>query len=294
MPEGNEIHRWAERHNAAFAGRKMNVAPGPNMRFADAQLLDGKKLRKVHAVGKHLGYEFGDDLMLHVHLGRFGDFTEGVGPLAEPKGALRLVMQRAGRRARGAKAQPQNLKYVKDDGTQPFPPEDVDWLELRGPSDCSVYDGAKWKKLLERLGPDPLNGDDPAPAFEKILKSDAQIGALLMQQEVLSGIGNIFRAEMLFRARMSPFVQGHDVPEPMLRTLWRDAKKLLREGMVDRRIVTTQAMDRPHGKGMALAEEAHYVYRRAGKECRVCGTKVMKKEFVGRTLYWCPLCQGSS
>ena len=95
MPEGNEVHRWAARHTAAFGGRKLNVLPGPNHRFSDAHLVDGKKLLKVHAVGKHLGYEFPGELYLHVHLGRFGDFTEGCGPLPEPKGALRGILQRA-------------------------------------------------------------------------------------------------------------------------------------------------------------------------------------------------------
>ncbi len=111
MPEGNEIHRWAARHTAAFVGRRLNVLPGPNHRFSDAHLVDGKKLKKVHAVGKHLGYEFGDDLYLHIHLGRFGDFTEGCGPLPEPKGALRAILaagweRQAVAQPEGAAAQP--------------------------------------------------------------------------------------------------------------------------------------------------------------------------------------------
>src|SRR5579875_3931154 len=53
VPEGNEVHRWAERHTAAFAGRKLRVAPGPNLRFTDADKVDGKILKQVLAVGKH-------------------------------------------------------------------------------------------------------------------------------------------------------------------------------------------------------------------------------------------------
>lgn len=303
MPEGNEVHRWAERHTAAFAGRKLRVAPGPNLRFTDADKVDGKTLRKVLAVGKHLGYEFGDDLILHVHLGRFGDWTEGCGPLPEPKGQLRMVMQRTGKgkQARSAKGQPHNLTCAKDDGTQPFPPEDVDWVELRGPTDCSVYDRAKWNALLERLGPDPLgedaNGhDDPALAFAAVAKEGKKtsIAELLMDQTVLSGVGNIYRAEVLFRHQVNPFTPGEQVELKTLRAMWKDLVPLLRAGMVDRRIVCTKRKDRPSGQDPAERGEEHYVYRRHGKPCFVCGTRVLHRDLAGRTLYWCPKCQGTS
>jgi endonuclease-8 len=165
-------------------------------------------------------------------------------------------------------------------------------------------------KLLGRLGPDPLNGDRPERAIEKIRKSRKPIAALLMDQSVTAGIGNIFRAELLYRARLNPFVAGKDVPEKKLQEIWKDAGVLMKAGMVDRRIITTLAKDRPTGSGKSgmagdvLAdtskgtsdvskEEAHYVYRRHGKECFVCGTKVMREEMAGRNLYWCPYCQKS-
>ena len=91
MPEGNEIHRWAERHAAAFAGKVVRV-DGPQGRFLDSDVINGRKLRRVLAVGKHLGYDFGKDRILHIHLGLRGDFSEGTGPLPPVKGALRLRM----------------------------------------------------------------------------------------------------------------------------------------------------------------------------------------------------------
>ena len=301
MPEGNEIHRWAARHTAAFVGRKLNVLPGPNHRFSDAHLVDGKKLKKVHAVGKHLGYEFGDELYLHIHLGRFGDFTEGCGPLPEPKGALRAVLQRSGsgKPARSQKGQPHNLTCAHDDGTQPFPPEEVDWCELRGPTDCSVYDAAKWQALLDRLGPDPLadepGGHDAAQrAYDAILKSKKPIAELLMDQSVLAGVGNIYRAELLFRHRLNPFTLGKDVPLKTLKAMWKDAKPLLEAGMVDRRIVCTKRADRPTKSEPAARGEEHYVYRRHGKPCFVCGEPVLRRDLVGRTLYWCAKDQGTT
>ena len=301
MPEGNEVHRWAERHTEAFGGRKVNVLPGPGHRFHDAHLVDGKKLKRVHAVGKHLGYEFGDALMLHVHLGRFGDWTEGCGPLPAVKGALRAVLQRAGsaKDARKVKGAPHNLRCEHDDGTQPFPAGQVEWCELRGPTDCSVYDRAKWEALLERLGPDPLGEDakghdDPAKYIEAVLKSKKPIAELLMDQAVLSGVGNIYRAEILFRHRVNPFLAGSAMEPKVLKAMWKDLIPLLRAGMVDRRIVCTKRADRPSRREPAPRGEEHYVYRRHGKPCFVCGERVLHRDLAGRTLFWCGKDQGTT
>jgi endonuclease-8 len=293
MPEGNEIHRWAARHEAAFAGRPVRV-DGPQGRFTDADVIDGRKLLRVMAIGKHLGYDFGRDRILHVHLGLQGDFTEGSGALNPVKGALRLRMWNAAK----VKLPPapgvskKHAWYSEDDGTGHIEPEQVAWVELRGPMDCTIYTNDQWETLRRRLGPDPLNEDDPQRGFDVIAKSKKAIGQLLMEQDVFAGIGNIYRAELLFRARQSPFTAGKDVPLRVLKQMWKEAGPLMRAGMVDRRIVTTIPKDRPHKRGAALKEEAHYVYRRNGKPCFICGTDVMKMEgFAGRNLFWCPVCQ---
>ncbi|MEO6981892.1 MAG: DNA-formamidopyrimidine glycosylase family protein [Edaphobacter sp.] len=292
MPEGNEIHRWAERHAAAFAGKSVWV-DGPQGRFRDSDVIDGRKLRRVMAVGKHLGYDFGKDRILHVHLGLQGDFTEGSGPLPEVRGALRLRMWNAAAVKRPAEpgVSKRHGWYSSDDGTGHVAPEKVAWVELRGPMDCSIFSEAKWEALLKRLGPDPLNGDGAERMIAKVVKSRKAIGALLMDQSVSAGIGNIYRAELLFRARVSPFTPGNEVAEKTLRSIWKEAGVLMRAGMVDRRIVTTKASDRPHVKGQALKEETHYVYRRQGRPCFICGTEVLKREMAGRNLFWCPVCQ---
>src|SRR6202042_2467752 len=139
MPEGNEIHRWAERHSAAFGGKTVRV-DGPQGRFTDTAMIDGRKRKRVLAVGKHLGYDFGKDLILHVHLGLQGDFTEGSGPLPEVRGALRLRMWNAAaikRPARPDGSKPHRW-YSEDDGTDNLGPEKIAWVELRGPMDCSI------------------------------------------------------------------------------------------------------------------------------------------------------------
>ena len=195
-------------------------------------------------------------------MGLYGDFVEGKQPKPEPRGALRMRL------------------WTK-----------TDWLELRGPTDCSIWSEAKWQTLLERLGPDPLNHDKPAKMMERIAKRKTSIGELLMDQSIVSGLGNIFRAELLFRVRVSPFRPGQDVPATTLRKIWKDAVKLMPQAMVDRRIVTTDARDRPHKTGEALNEEAHYVYRRKGRPCFICGTAVETRVMAGRNLFWCPTCQ---
>lgn len=292
MPEGNEIHRWALRHMAAFGGKTVRV-DGPQGRFVDSDVLDGRKLKQVMAVGKHLGYVFGTDRILHVHLGLQGDFTEGSGPLLPVKGALRLRMwnEAAVKRPAVPGESKRHAWYSSDDGTGHLAPEKVAWVELRGPMDCSIYTQAKWELLLKRLGPDPLNGDSADKFVEKILKSKKSIGELLMDQTVAAGIGNIYRAELLFRARQSPFTAGKDVPEATLRGIWKEAGPLMKAGMVDRRIVTTKVADRPSGEKKAPRGEEHYVYRRNGRECWICGSEVKKKEMAGRNLFWCDVCQ---
>jgi endonuclease-8 len=293
MPEGNEIHRWAARHEAAFAGKAVRV-DGPQGRFLDSEVINGRKLLRVMAVGKHLGYDFGKDRILHIHLGLQGDFTEGSGPLPEVRGALRLRMWNAAAVQKPAVpgVSKRHAWYSSDDGTGHLQPEQIAWVELRGPMDCSLYTQSKWDELLERLGPDPLNGDGPERAIEKIAKSRKPIGQLLMEQDVIAGIGNIYRAELLHRARLSPFTPGKDVPVATLKKMWKDAVPLMQAGMVDRRIVTTLRKDRMRKIARAEVDDEHYVYRRNGKDCRICGEPVKKMEgFAGRNLFWCGECQ---
>jgi endonuclease-8 len=263
VPEGNEIHRYSENQAAMFAGRVVSV-DAPNGRFEDgAKVLNRRKLRAVEAFGKHLFYDFGPQRQLHVHLGLYGKFQHGEMPYPEPRGALRLRLSTA--------------KH---------------WLELRGPTACDVLNPEAREKLLARIGPDPLREDADARAMiVRIRVSRAPIGALLMDQSVMSGVGNIYRAELLYRAKLNPFRSGSTLDARQLRALWNDAKSLMRAGISDRRIVTTRPADRPHPNGKARRFETHYVYRRKGLPCFVCGSKISMQLFVGRKLFWCPTCQ---
>ncbi len=263
MPEGNEIHRYADLHKAHFAGSIVRV-DAPNGRFEQgALLLDKRKLRAVEAFGKHLFYNFGKDRQLHVHLGLYGKFRDGEMPYPDPKGALRLRISNSAR-----------------------------WLELRGPTACDVLSNEAREKLLARIGPDPLRPDaDPARFISRVTRSRAPLAALLMDQSVVGGIGNIYRAELLYRARLSPFAKGTEISAAQLTAIWQDARTLMQAGITDRRIVTTRPADRPHPKGKPRRGEIHYVYRRQGQPCFLCGAEISMRALAARKLYWCPGCQ---
>jgi formamidopyrimidine-DNA glycosylase len=237
----------------------------PQGRFDEgAALLSGRACTGLEPYGKHLWYLFEGELSLHVHLGLYGKWVTGTGPPPEPRGALRLRM-------------------VAGDH----------WLDLRGPTACEVHTPADRRTVLERLGPDPLRKEDRgADAWARVTRSRAPIGQLLMDQGVLAGVGNVYRAEVLYRAGLSPFLPGREVPRATWDALWDDTRTLMRAGVRAGRIVTTAPEDRDRRSGRVRREDAHYVYRRAGLPCRRCGAEVRTQVMAGRNLFWCPHDQG--
>ena len=283
MPEGNAVHRTAGILQRELGGRVLS-ASSPQGRFAaGAELLDGTRLVRSEARGKHLflgfappgasvGPEDEPPRWLHVHLGLYGTWALGTGEPPEPVGALRLRLV--------------SLEDGLDD------PDEVRWADLRGPTACEVVTPEAVDLLAARLGPDPLLGDDPAPYVERVRSTRTTIAALLMHQDVISGLGNIYRAEALFRARVHPYAPGRDVPAPVLLALWDDVSVLMHQAVERGRIVTTDPADR-HGPGPKGRELDHYVYRRAGLPCRICGTPVATAVLEARNLFWCPRCQAA-
>ncbi len=267
MPEGHTLHRLARDQTLAFAGRPVHVT-SPQGRFAaGAALLDGRVLDEVTSHGKHLFACFGADT-LHVHLGLYGTYTSGEGSPPPPRGALRMRWEGAG---------PDGLGV---------------WTDLRGATACEVLTAPEVDRILDRLGPDPLRPrSDGTRAHRRIAGSRTAIGALLMDQSVLAGVGNVYRAELLYRHRVSPFRAGRDVDAELWDRMWADLVVLLKAGVRMGRIVTTLPEDRSRRSGAVRREDAHYVYRRTGLPCRVCGTPVQTQVMVGRNLYWCPVCQ---
>jgi endonuclease-8 len=268
VPEGHTLHRLADQQTRAFADRVVAVS-SPQGRFVDgAALLDGRRLLRVTAYGKHLFQHYEGHLVTHVHLGLYGKFVTGTSAPPAPRGALRMRIETA---------------------ESDLP---VHWADLRGAITCEVLaDPRGVKDIVAGLGPDPLrrNPDRGARAFERIHRSKVAIGAQLMDQARIAGIGNVYRAEILFRHRISPFRPGTGLTPEDWAELWPDLVTLMRSGVRSGRIVTTDPADRPAGR--VRRDTSHYVYRRDGLPCRRCGTPVSRTEMVGRNLFWCAACQ---
>jgi endonuclease VIII len=260
MPEGHVIHRIAGQHRARFVGQPISVT-SPQGRFPEADRLDGRTLKAVEAYGKHLLYEFDGRRYVHVHLGLFGKVWTAAQPAPAAGSTVRMRLAVDG------------------------------WYsDLVGPTRCRLIDGDQRSMLLGRLGPDPLRrGADPSLAFARIARSTQPVAALLMDQSVVAGIGNVYRAELLFRAGLDPYRLGVDVEEETWEGIWGDARQLMRAGVRSGRIVTTNPVDRD--SRVVRATDAHYVYRRTGRWCRRCRSDVRAADLAGRTLYWCPSCQ---
>ena len=167
--------------------------------------------------------------------------------------------------------------------------------DLRGPTACELQTPDEVAATIAKLGPDPLV-DDVASGEEEFTASVARkptpIGQLLMDQTVVSGIGNVYRAELLFRARQNPHTPGREVREEVVRDLWRDWVRLLAIGVETGQMMTMDDLDaEAYRAAMANRDDRHWVYHRAGLPCRICGTAILTEEMAGRKLYWCPRCQ---
>ena len=305
MPEGHSVHRIANQFTRHFVGKRCEVS-SPQGRFAaGAAQLDGKQLIASRAVGKQMFLEFEDDLFLRVHLGLYGawDFA-GVISTAEALsddddreeslssiGAPRLARYRMAEQEKN------------EDPIEAFPPDPVGQVrvrlltedtvaDLRGPTACVVEDPAGVQRALDKLGPDPMNDDGPDAEkvfVENVRKRNVAIGQLLMDQSVVSGIGNIYRAELLFRQRLDPYKVGKKITVKQAKALWTDWSKLLHDGVRDGLMLTMDGLsDADHKKALRSRKDRHWVYHRQGEPCRVCGTEIRIADMAGRKRYWCP------
>ncbi|MCZ0913588.1 Fpg/Nei family DNA glycosylase [Gordonia amicalis] len=266
MPEGHTLHRLARRQQRLFGGRRVRVS-SPQGRFADgAAAVDGMTFYAAEAWGKHLLHRYRDgrtERMVHIHLGLYGAFTELTAPLPEPVGQVRLRIE------------------SEETGT-----------DLRGPTACELYHPTDLDALIARLGPDPLRRDaDPERAWAAISRSSRPIGALLMDQKVIAGIGNVYRAEVLFRAGIDPMRPGNRLLRSEFDEMWHDLVALMKVGVRRGRIHVVRPEDDHGAPAYAANRPRTYVYRRAGEPCRICGTPVVLAELDARKLYWCPVCQ---
>lgn len=267
MPEGHTLHRLAADLNGAFAGRPVGSS-SPQGRFgAEAARLDGRVLLDAEAFGKHLFVSFADvPEQVHIHLGLYGSFVISPGVGRPVVGQVRW--------------------RIEGEST----------ADLRGPNACELLSPPEVDAILARLGPDPLRADaDPDRAWHRIHRSNVSIAALLMDQSVLAGVGNVYRAEVLFRQGVAPMTAGRRIPRVRWQAMWDDLVMLMRVGVERGRIDTVRPEHEPGAMGREPRADDHggevYVYRRDEQGCLVCDTPIRRRVIAGRNLFWCPGCQ---
>lgn len=317
MPEGHSIHRLAHAFADGFGGQQLEVT-SPQGRFAaGAALLDGGTLETSDAWGKHLflgvrppaGATTDELRYLHVHLGLYGAWTfAGDAAFAGPH-AIGAPRVRIAEEERPMGIDPALGNGMPDGGANPGQPAAPgEWVvppprgqvrvrivgehgvaDLAGPTRCEVLDEEGRSAVVRRLGPDPLRPDPDGEGEETFVRavrgSRVGAGVQLMDQSVLAGVGNIYRAELLFRARVHPLRPGAGLAVRTVRGIWRDAVDLMADGVAIGRIVTTRPEDRE------VPDDRWYVYHRDGGPCLLCSRTVQAADLAGRRVYWCPGCQ---
>jgi endonuclease-8 len=323
MPEGHSVHRIARQFALHFVGHRVAVS-SPQGRFAGgAGEIDGRTMTAARAVGKQMFLEFDGELWLRVHLGLYGawDFAGDItsdATITASNGRMGQTNQRgtvangehedslhsigAPRRTRLRMSESEKVGPELDT----FPPEPIGAVrvrlltsnavaDLRGPTACEVLLPEEVQIVLAKLGPDPLvddEGEGEARFVATVGKKPTPIGLLLMDQSVVSGIGNVYRAELLFRARLNPHTPGKLVPSELVRTLWADWTYLLALGVETGQMMTMDGLDEDgYTRALAHRDDRHWVYHRDGKPCRVCGTPIVMELAAARKLYYCPQCQ---
>lgn len=265
MPEGHVIHRLANELTSTFGGQQVRVS-SPQGRFPEASLIDGTTLTHAEAVGKHLFIFFEPEHIIHIHLGLIGSLR--FEPVEDVWGQIRLRID-----------------------------NDQVAANLRGPQWCRMIAREDYERVVDTQGADPLRDDDPARIWPRVHRSKRSIGSLLMDQKLYAGVGNIYRAETLFRLGISPFSPGNELTEAEFEAIWTDLVGLMRIGVERGRIDTVRDEHTPEAMGREPRVDDHggevYVYRRAGMPCYVCGTPIAHAEMEGRNLFYCPSCQKS-
>ena len=261
-------------------------------------------------------------LWLHVHLGLYGAwkfYAENDSALAASIGAPR-TSEEAAQAKLGNLGEMSALRAPQTEGSQQTraawaPPEPQGAVRVRietqrvaadlsGPNQCEVLTEDEVTELVDRLGPDPLGPHAHLPETaeqfaQKIRSSKRAIGELVMDQTFIAGVGNIYRAEGLFRQGISPYRKGANVSRRRLLALWDDYVDLMEEGVESGDIRSVEDRDKPDPGSDAEAITLDldpeslkwYVYHREGRECLRCGAPVREKEMQGRRLFWCSSCQ---
>ena len=274
MPEGPEIRRAADRVAAAIVG-----PPVREVFFAFDSLksyeaaLTGRRVRAVETRGKAMLIRFDNDLSIYSHNQLYGVWmVRRRGTLPQTKRQLRLAIH-----------------------------GDRDSALLYSASDIQVLDPAAVAAhpFLKKLGPDLLDPATTVTAIAAILQGDRvkrrRLGTILLDQQVLCGLGNYLRSEALFVAGLDPDRRPADCTPAQLNRLADAAIALTRQSYATGGI--TNDLDRVaalKAAGQTRAAYRHWVFGRAGRPCYRCNTAIVKRVAGGRRCYCCPSCQGDA
>jgi endonuclease VIII len=261
VPEGHTIHRLARDHAAWFGGGPVHVS-SPQGRFTEAaRLLDGTVLTGTDAYGKHLFHRYDGGQTVHIHLGLFGKVLRHDTPPPEPRDTVRY--------------------RVANGGTV---------IDLVGATACELLTDTEVTAITDRLGPDPIRRDaDPERAWAALQRRSVGIGRALLDQRVLAGVGNVYRAEVLFVHALHPELSADAVPRETWDSMWTTLVSWLRRGVRQRRIITVDRAEIGRPRGTIPRSEATYVYKRA--RCLRCATEIRRWELGDRWAYACETCQ---
>lgn len=316
---GHVVHASSPQGRFAVGAAEIDGRRMTDARAVGKQMFlgfEGDVWLRVH-LGMYGAWDFAGEILMDATIasanGRMGQ-TNQRGTFLDAPNPDAVVFDAAGENSLRSIGAPRKTRLrmaesEKDKGTEgfdAFPPEPIGQVrvrlltdticaDLRGPTACEVLDPVQVEQTVAKLGPDPLL--DPGPGAEErftsvVRRKPTPIGLLLMDQNVVAGIGNVYRAELLFRARLNPHTPGRQVPEELVRELWRDWAKLLRIGVETGQMMTMDDLDpEAYRAAMASRDDRHWVYKREGLPCRVCGTNIVLEEMGARKLYWCPSCQ---
>ncbi|MEV6741582.1 DNA-formamidopyrimidine glycosylase family protein [Streptomyces sp. NPDC051104] len=259
MPEGDTVHQAAKRLHGALAGKVLTRSDLRVPRYATADLT-GRTVLDVTPRGKHLLTRIEGGLTLHSHLmmdGAWKVFAAGQRWSGGPAHQIRAILGTADRTAVGYRLPVLELLRTHDE-----------------------------HRAVGHLGPDLLGPDwDPGTALENLLRDPARpLGEALLDQRNLAGIGNVYKSELCFLLRVTPWLAVGELPAEHAAHLPTLAKKLLEANR-----------DRPARNTTGRREQNLFVYGRAPRPCLRCGTPVQVAEQGDgsreRPTYWCPACQ---
>lgn len=273
MPEGDTIYRAARTLHRALAGKLItgfeSVYPQLTRVHEDTPIT-GQTVTAVRAAGKHLLIDVSGGLTLRTHMrmnGSWHIYRHGEA-WQRSRRDMRIVLSTA--------------DFVAVGFSIPV----AEWIKSRT---------IERHQELGRLGPDLLGETfDENDAMTRLRsRGDVEIADALLNQRVMAGIGNVYKSEVLFACRVSPFARVATVSEEQLLCLVRTARKFLRANVTEGLAAMTTYMGFRRTTRRDDPTERLWVYGRVGEPCRRCGAivKIAKQGRDARLTYWCPSCQ---